>query len=274
METLNGMVVPIITPLTPDLRLDKDALVRHLKRLESLWVESVIVLGMTGECLTLDMDVKKDVIFNTLAAFDGNVLVGIGDKNADNSVAIAAYAKELDATGILVPPAYDGDGSGISMAKHYKKVAGQCEGMHRMIYHNPHVFPGIHLDFFRENARSFDSVKDSSGDPVYFGQLLGFREYVNECNKFGVFQGDEKLLWLSMEQGADGYVSSTANVNPHACRTAWTSIECQAELSEMHDTIYPGGKMSRGLNMRLAALTCAAQRTLSKQTSHQKKRQR
>ena len=63
-----GIVVPLVTPLTPGLQLDEPALLRLINHAIDGGVDGVFVLGTTGEAVSLDFETKCRVIEQSFKA--------------------------------------------------------------------------------------------------------------------------------------------------------------------------------------------------------------
>ena len=260
---LDNIVVPLVTPLTEDGRIDVAGLKKLLEHIAALGVKSVIILGKTGECLNIGMEQKERLIWEVMKNYEGDVLVCIADNDHENVLDLAHYAGALGADGIVAPPF-----PGMPLEEHYGKVVSHGRhGMHKMLYNNPAVFPEIPLEFLRK-ATWFDSIKDSSSDWSYFCDLIAMKAEKGIL----VYQGDEKLFYISRVQGADGGVPSTGNFALDICRRALTDTSAQAELSKQHNITYPKGKAVQGAKYILHSINiCKQHHTLETTlTRHEK----
>src|SRR5262252_10982701 len=84
-----GVVVPIVTPITPACELDEPALDRLIEFLLAGGVDGIFVLGTTGEGPSVPRGARLKLVERTVAAVGGKALVyaGIGGSCLADSVA-------------------------------------------------------------------------------------------------------------------------------------------------------------------------------------------
>ena len=88
MKRFRGTGVAIVTPFKSDLSIDFSAFGRIVNHVVDGGVNYIVVMGTTGESVTLTRDEKKAIINYILEAIDGRIplVVGIGGNNTQEVV--------------------------------------------------------------------------------------------------------------------------------------------------------------------------------------------
>ncbi len=88
MKEFKGTGVAIVTPFKNDSSIDFAALGRVINHVINGGINYIVVLGTTGESVTLTKDEKKAVISYVLEAVDKRVplIVGIGGNNTQEVI--------------------------------------------------------------------------------------------------------------------------------------------------------------------------------------------
>ncbi|MGZ4090967.1 MAG: dihydrodipicolinate synthase family protein, partial [Bacteroidia bacterium] len=82
-KNLIGTGVAIVTPFDKKGNVDTDSLAGIVKHLHAGKVEYIVVLGTTGESVTLTKE-EKEIVINTVVKANGNkvpLVLGIGSNN-------------------------------------------------------------------------------------------------------------------------------------------------------------------------------------------------
>src|SRR6478735_3341261 len=122
---LQGTGVALVTPFTPELRVDFDALGKLIDTQIDGGVEYIVTLGTTGETPTLDKQEKLDIINFTYEKINGRVpvVVGIGGNNTKELIEqVQTYPLEK-ATAVLSASPYYNKPSQEGIFQHYKSIA-------------------------------------------------------------------------------------------------------------------------------------------------------
>jgi len=83
MNQLKGLGVAMVTPFKKDLTPDLPALKKLTEHLVTNGADYLVVMGTTGESVTLDKEDKKAVLDTVLSANAGKkpVVLGVGGNN-------------------------------------------------------------------------------------------------------------------------------------------------------------------------------------------------
>lgn len=213
--TLEGIIVPMITPLKSNLELDVKGTDRLIDRMLIGGVHGIFILGTTGEASSLKPALKKSFIEVATNEISGQVpvLVGITHTSFEVSLRMARQAKENGATAVVAAPPYYFPLDQDDLYKYYLKLADQV-ALPLYLYNYPTMTKcSIELDTVKKLAKHNNilGIKDSSGNGVYFQKLLNLKK---EYPDFTVLVGPEEITAQAVLSGADGGVNGGGNIFP------------------------------------------------------------
>lgn len=213
---LSGVIVPIITPVDDDDRVDEPAFRAQIRHVIAGGVHGIFVGGSAGEgpLLTAAEWVRMMEI-----AFDETrgavpLLGGVMDTSTARIVERIAHLRRIGYRYYVATPVFY---LRMSTVDEHLRLFGACvdagEGMDLIPYNIPGFTGGmIPVDALVEAARRgwCRYCKESSGDMGYFLRL------VRAGGEFGlrVFMGDERSMREGLRAGACGIVPGCANYEP------------------------------------------------------------
>jgi dihydrodipicolinate synthase/N-acetylneuraminate lyase len=214
-HSLTGIIVPLVTPLNDIDELDTAGLERLIEHVIAGGVTGIFILGTTGEFPSLSYRLRYQLIERTCQQVRGRVpvLVGITDTSFIESVNIANKAATEGAAAVVSAPPYYFAAGQPELVEYYQKL---CERLPLPLYlYNMPVHTKTTLEpaTVRKIAESKTVVglKDSSGNAVYFSQLL---HIMNDRPDFSLFVGPEEITAELVLAGARGGVNGGANLFP------------------------------------------------------------
>jgi 4-hydroxy-tetrahydrodipicolinate synthase len=208
-----GIIVAMVTPMTPDEEINEKELRRQVNRMIDADVHGLFCLGTNGEFYALSMEEKLEVIRIVLDENKGRlpVCAGTGCITTKDTIYLSQKAQELgvDALSIITP--YFVSISQEELFNHYKQIAGAID-IPIIIYNIP-ARTGIHIDS-RTVAKlslipNIIGIKDSSGN---FNNILRYIEETGE--HFKVLSGNDSLILWTLIAGGSGAISGIANLFP------------------------------------------------------------
>lgn len=213
-KEIKGIVVPVVTPFTPDEDIDEGALRTVVNYLVAHRVHGLFPCGSQGEFFALDGNEKRRVIDIVLEENNGRAFVmpNTGAVTTRESIELSRYAERAGADAISVITPYFIKPSGEELRKHYLRIA-EAVSIPVLAYNNPDR-TGVHLPVevvaaIARQAPNFIGVKDSSGD------LTNTLGYIEQCpSTFRTFMGRDTLIYAGLACGCVGAVAATANVVP------------------------------------------------------------
>ncbi|MEZ6053265.1 MAG: dihydrodipicolinate synthase family protein [Planctomycetaceae bacterium] len=212
---LKGIIPPMITPLAGRDQLDYAALERVIDHIIGGGVHGLFVLGSTGEAPSLTTKVQQEVVERSAKHVAGRVplLVGVTDTSYTRSMELAQFSADHGVDAVVLAPPYYTPFHQDDLTRYFVEFADECP-LPVVLYNIPsHCKVAISLDATRElmDVPNIIGFKDSSGDMMYYGNLL---KLTAGREDFPVFMGPEQLLAESVLMGGNGGVCGGANLVP------------------------------------------------------------
>jgi 4-hydroxy-tetrahydrodipicolinate synthase len=219
-----GSFTVAVTPFTPDGgAVDEQALRGFVDWQLEVGVPGIIVLGTTGEFLTVSEAERETVVGVTVEQVAGRIPVLVGTMNADTRVAVrqSRRAEEQGADGLMVLPPYYYTPTEDEIVRYYGAI---CEAVRLpvMLYNNP-VTSNVDMSarLVAELGRRFENVryiKESSQDVGRVREVVDASEGLVK-----VFAGERVVD--SYLLGAVGYVNPYGNYIPYASHRIFDLLE-------------------------------------------------
>jgi 4-hydroxy-tetrahydrodipicolinate synthase len=209
-----GTGVAIVTPFRYDDSIDFTALRNLVEFQIQNKVEYLVVLGTTGESVTLTSDEKRAVVDTVLETVNGRipVVVGIGGNNTQD---IINKIKHFDFTGIdgilSVSPYYNKPNQS-GLYEHYKAIAA-ASPVPVILYNIPgRTGMNICAETTLRLASDFKNIiaiKEASGNLSQIMEIIK-----GKPDHFEVISGDDLLALPIVALGGKGVISVVANAYP------------------------------------------------------------
>jgi 4-hydroxy-tetrahydrodipicolinate synthase len=216
MKKFKGTGVAIVTPFKNDFSIDLSALGRVVNHVIEGGVNYIVVLGTTGESVTLTKDEKKAVISYVVETVGKRVpiVVGIGGNNTQEIINFVRQTDLTDVDGVLsVTPYYNKPGQKGIFA-HFKAFANSCP-LPVILYNVPgRTGCNMSADTCVELAHECDNiiaVKEASGDLTQIMRIIK-----GKPENFAVISGDDMMIIPVIAAGGSGVISVLANAYPSA----------------------------------------------------------
>jgi 4-hydroxy-tetrahydrodipicolinate synthase len=238
-----GVIVPMVTPLTADERLDRPALKRLVEYVIQGGVDGIFILGSIGEGPMLRPAVRLELAEATVEAAAGRVPVIAGALEPSTSRVIEEV-RALAGRGlrgyVVTTPFYYGGYNAEDLSAHFRRVA-EAADLPILLYNIPQntkVAFGAELALKLAKVANVAGLKDSSGDWIEVQAILA----AHRPPGFVVLQGNQTYAGISMLTGADGLVPGHANVYPQLLAELVASgrrgdvaatMACQARLDAL-----------------------------------------
>ena len=210
----NGTGVAIITPFNIDNSVDYPALERVVEHCIKGKVNYIVVLGTTGESVTLSKSEKLEVINTVIKATSKRVpiVVGIGGNNTADVVEGLKTVNLTGIDGILSVVPYYNKPNQKGIYEHYKAVA--LASSLPVIMYNVPGRTGVNMNAETTIALANDfknlvAVKEASGNMQQIMELLR-----DKPAGFSIVSGDDALTYPMVTLGAVGVISVIANAFP------------------------------------------------------------
>lgn len=237
---LEGIIPPMVTPLSDRDVLDYAGLERLVEHLLGGGIHGLFILGTTGEAPSLCHRVRAELIERVCDQVGDRipVLVGITDTSFGESVEMAEAAADSGAVGVVAAAPYYFPAGQPELIEYIERLTAEIP-LPLYLYNMPGctkvAFEPETVRAVAENPRVV-ALKDSSGDLEYFRHV---REAVAGRPDFKLLIGPEELLPQAMALGATGGVSGGANMFPRLYVGLYEAIKAgdAARTRELHDTV-------------------------------------
>jgi len=220
-EWLKGIFPALVTPFTPQGKVDEAALRRLLRHLLP-HVDGVVPSGTTGEFVYLSLEERKRLIQVTLDEVGGRVpvIAGTGCASTRDTVALTRWAKEAGATAALVVAPFYLKPSFNEVYEHFEAV--DKVGLPIIIYNIPQT-AGTHFRWWTAEALAYlpnvVGIKDSSGDMPFLGALF---EKIKGL--IAILCGHDEMVTAALAAGADGAILASANLIPDVWQRIYRAV--------------------------------------------------
>lgn len=215
-EFLKGVIVPIITPIDENERIDEKALREQVDYVIEGGILGVLAFGSNGEFYVIEEDEMERGLKIMIEQAAGRVPVylGIGAISTKKCVRLAKMAKAFGAAGISVLQPMFLKPTETELFLHFKTIAEAVPDMPMLLYNNPgrvgYTMSGNLVDRLAHEVENIVGMKDTSGDMT---QTVEFIRRTRDVD-FKVFGGKDTLLYASLCHGAAGGVCTAGNFMP------------------------------------------------------------
>ena len=246
-KKLEGVIVPLLTPFTPDGdRFDAAAYRRLIDYVIDAGVHAVITNAATSEFCHLDDSERMEAAAVAIEQVRGRVpvLVGASAPATRGAVRWARHAKSLGADGLLLTPPFYGRPTMDAVVRHYAAVTDAVDTP-IMLYNAPYAqqFLITPADIIRiADKANIPWVKLTTGVIDHVTLLRAMA-----ADRFQIFEGVDTLAFASMALGSCGWVAGTANMIPEYAVDLWRLTHVERKLAEgraLNDRIDPIQRMA------------------------------
>jgi 4-hydroxy-tetrahydrodipicolinate synthase len=215
-----GSYTVTITPFTEDgSAIDEEAWKRFLDWQLDVGVPGIIVLGSTGEFLSVSDEERTHLVETAVDHVAGRVPVLVGTMNAHtpNAVRYSREAEALGADGLMIVPPYYFTPTEDEIFEYYRAIA-EAVSLPIMLYNNP-VTTNVDMSakLVGRLTRAFGNIryiKEASLDVARVYDVIEETDSV-----MNVFAGER--IVESFLLGAVGYVNPYGNYIPRASHRIW-----------------------------------------------------
>lgn len=214
-DALQGVIPPMISPLTEAGLVDEEAVGRVADYILEGGCSGLFVLGGTGEGAWLSTSQRVAIVTSSVRAAAGRapVLVGLMLPGTAPVRDAAHQAADAGADALVVGSPYYFGVDAAAQRRHVEAVLSATP-LPVLLYNIPQC---THTPLAREAVQALAAeprilgVKDSWGELPYFQSLLTIK---HSQPSFRVLQGNEHAAMASMLLGADGLIPGLGNIAP------------------------------------------------------------
>ncbi|WP_373075118.1 4-hydroxy-tetrahydrodipicolinate synthase [Zeaxanthinibacter enoshimensis] len=260
MEALYGTGVALITPFNADFTIDVEALKQVVEHCIAGGVDYLVVLGTTGESVTLAKSEKQLVIKTVIEQNSGRLplVLGVGGNNTFQLVDELKSTNLEPFKAVLSVSPYYNKPTQEGIYRHYKMLA-EASPIPIILYNVPsrtgsNVLPETVLRL--AELPNIVAVKEASGNMEQVNQIIG-----KKPEDFMVISGDDITALETVLSGGSGVISVIAQGLPSEfskmIRLGLEQVEDEAfamheEMKEGMELIFKEGNPA-GIKAMLAA---------------------
>lgn len=213
-KRLRGVGTALVTPFTKKGDIDFEALERVVEFSIDGGVDFLVALGTTGESPTLSSEEKREVCA-AVARFNRGRLPLVMGMGGNDTASLLKQIGKTDFSGysyiLSVAPYYNKPGQR-GLYAHFRAVA-EASPVPVIVYNIPsrcgaNIEPETIVKL-AESVPNIAAVKEASGLIVKISEILRDRPA-----HFSVLSGDDSLTLPLVAMGADGVISTAANLLP------------------------------------------------------------
>ncbi|HET9747085.1 MAG TPA: dihydrodipicolinate synthase family protein [Chitinophagaceae bacterium] len=208
-----GVFPALLTPFTPDEKLDLDMFEKNLAAQVEAGIHGIIIGGSLGEASTVTEKEKEELVEFSVEYLNEDipVIMNIAESTTIDAIKQADNARKWGADGIMLLPPMRYKTDDRETITYFKAVANSTE-LPIMIYNNPHDYKiDCRPEMFDElvECANITALKESSRDVTNLTRMK---------NRFGerikVLCGVDTLAMEELCLGADGWVAGLVDAFP------------------------------------------------------------
>lgn len=215
-DFMKGVVVPILTPIDEDEKIDEKKLRKQVDYVIEGGVLGILAFGSNGEFYMVEEDEMERGLRIIIDQTAGRVPVyfGIGAISTKKCCRLAKMARKYGAAGISILQPMFLKPTEKELFLHFKTIADCVPGLPVLLYNNPgrvgYTMSGNLVERLAHEVENIVGMKDTSGDITQTAEFIRRTRDVD----FKVFGGKDTLLYASLCHGAVGGVCTAANFMP------------------------------------------------------------
>ncbi|VTR94605.1 dihydrodipicolinate synthase : 4-hydroxy-tetrahydrodipicolinate synthase OS=Pelosinus fermentans JBW45 GN=dapA PE=3 SV=1: DHDPS [Gemmata massiliana] len=246
---LQGIIPPVVTPMTTDQEVDLPGLRKHIDLMLARGVHGIFVLGTTGEFYALDEHEKQQVVAAAIAHVGGRspVFAGTGAETTREVIRLTKMAEKEGAAGVSVITPYFIKPNQAELFDHFRRIA-ESTALPVVLYNNPATCGGLSIEpetvARLAEVPNIIGIKDSSGD------LQNTIEIIRQTPRdtFSVLNGRDTLILAALQTGAQGAIPASCNIAPELCVGIYESfVKGDVESAKVFQSRLHGVRMAMSL---------------------------
>lgn len=251
---LYGLGTALITPFQSDKNVDFDALDRLLETQLTGSVDYIVVLGTTGESVTLSHEERQAVRKHIVHYVNKRIplVLGVGGNNTTQVISdLKAMSTELiqDYSAILSVCPYYNKPSQEGLFQHFSAIA-EASPIPIILYNVPgrtgvNMLPETVIQLHQAYPDKIIGIKEASGNIEQIKRLIALSQapHSKERGTLLVISGDDGIACELMEAGAAGLISVASNAfaDDFARIVHNKDAELQARYHKMIELLFAEG---------------------------------
>lgn len=234
--TWSGPMPALTTPFDGAGRVDNAGFRANVTRMLDAGATGIVACGCTGEFWSLDLNERKALYAEAVAATAGRgtVIVGTGCVGEADTITLAQHAKQVGADAVLVLPPYFVKLTDDEIFAHYKAVSDAID-LPMVVYNIPGNAVNAISPALADRLADLDKVvaiKESSGDwNNFYATMLAVKD------RLRVFCGPSSVFGVpAVALGADGTVDCFPNVWTGCLDLYYAARDGRADAAALQET--------------------------------------
>jgi 4-hydroxy-tetrahydrodipicolinate synthase len=209
---LQGSIVALVTPFK-DGKVDEASLRNLIRWHLQEGTHGILVLGTTGEAVTIDLEERKRVMEITLEEAKGKVplIVGTGTNDTQKVLKYTKLAEEMGFDAALIVTPYYNKPTQNGLYEHYSYIAKKTN-IPIILYNVP---GRTSVNLLPETTAKLSQIENIVAIKEACGDIKQVTELLLKCPKdFTILSGDDFTAYATVMLGGKGVISVAANVMP------------------------------------------------------------
>jgi len=180
-------------------------------------VDSLIVLGTTGEAPTVEDGEREKLISKSLEIVNNKipVIVGAGTNSTKKTLHLIKQAEKLGVAGVLLVTPYYNKPTQNGLYEHYKYISERTN-LKIIVYNVPgrtgvNILPET-MARLVEDCENIVGLKEAVADMTQIDKVIRLTKEIKD--EFMVYSGNDDLAFHLMCSGGDGVISVASNIIP------------------------------------------------------------
>jgi 4-hydroxy-tetrahydrodipicolinate synthase len=236
---LQGSIVALVTPFK-DGKIDEASLRNLIKWHLQEGTHGILVLGTTGEAVTIDLEERKRVMEIALEEAKGKVplIVGTGTNDTQKVLKYTKLAEEMGFDAALIVTPYYNKPTQNGLYEHYSYIAKNTN-IPIILYNVP---GRTSVNLLPETTAKLSQIENIVAIKEACGDIKQVTELLLKCPKdFTILSGDDFTAYATVMLGGKGVISVAANVMPREMSQLMESAlnGDVAKAQELNLKLYP-----------------------------------
>ena len=229
-----GLGTALVTPFRKNLSIDFEGL-KNLLNLQKQNADYLVVMGTTGESVTLSKEEKSKVLNYVKENSDGMpILYGVGGNNTESVIEEIKHTDLSGINGILSVSPYYNKPSQEGIIHHYKKIAEKSP-IPVILYNVPgrtgsNINPATTVSIAKNP--NIIGIKEANTDINQINELV-----LKLPANFSIISGDDMSLISVLAAGGQGLISVLSNAFPEVFKNVFNHFE-NGNLPEARKELY------------------------------------
>jgi 4-hydroxy-tetrahydrodipicolinate synthase len=231
MRPYEGLLTAMVTPFTPDGRVDEEGAVALGRHLLNHGSHGLVACGTTGESATLEDDEQVSLVTTLVRELgdEGAIVAGAGSNNTRHAVELTERMVEAGAHAVLSVTPYYNKPSARGIRAHFGAVAAAAGGVPVILYNIPgRTAVNMAPELLRELAQvnGIEAVKQANSAEL---QLI---------DGLAVLAGNDDIVARCLDMGGAGGICVASHVVGDDMRAIYDEPERRAEIDSTLREIY------------------------------------